>query len=164
MANPNRREYTEEERWEALELYRKEGPSVAAKQLGIPKSTLSGWARSRGVRTISTHRMAESLQKHKLSAAEKRARIAQRFLDNADSILDMIENPTETVSGGKIITTNQPTPSQLKDLMVSTSISVEKHLELETFTGPEQEHYQNSVLDQLASKLGVNELDEEFPN
>ena len=108
--------------------------------------------------------MAEAIATRQISNAEKRTQISRRFLDKADDILNMIEHPIETVSRGEIVTTDQPSPSQLRDLMVSTSIAVEKHLALDTYTGVEEQNLQSSLLDRLASELGVNERDEEFPN
>lgn len=160
----SRQKYTEDERLEVLEIYRKYGPGEASTRTGVPKSTISGWARTRGVRTISNHRMAEAIATRQISNAEKRTQISRRFLDKADDILNMIEHPIETVSRGEIVTTDQPSPSQLRDLMVSTSIAVEKHLALDTYTGVEEQNLQSSLLDRLASELGVNERDEEFPN
>lgn len=159
-----RRKYTDDQKKQAIELYRLEGPTAVERKLGVPKNTVSGWARTAGVRTVSALNQAASLHSLRITNAEKRSRLSRRFLDNADKILDMIEKPTETVSGGQIITTQSPTPSQLKDLMVSTSLSVEKHIYLEEFTGPEEQHVTTSMLDRLASQLGVNELDEEYPN
>lgn len=54
--------YTPEQRAEAIELYRTEGPTAVEKKLAIPKNTVVRWAVKAGVRTVRNERTREATE------------------------------------------------------------------------------------------------------
>jgi transposase-like protein len=61
--------YTPEQRAEALALYETHGPSAVTEQLGIPKGTVTGWAKEAGVRTVRTSRTREATEARAVDVA-----------------------------------------------------------------------------------------------
>lgn len=79
-----RRQYTEEQKAEALRIYQAEGTTAAAKQTGIPKPTISSWARRDGVRTVRNQRTADAVEAATLDAAAVRATVSGNTIRAAD--------------------------------------------------------------------------------
>src|SRR5262249_6657783 len=76
MANQHTRQYTDEDRAKALELYLQHGAATAAEQTGIPVGTITSWATRQGLselRTIEAKRAAEGAR---LTWAQRRAQVA----------------------------------------------------------------------------------------
>jgi hypothetical protein len=86
--------YTEAQRAEALTLYENEGPSAVEKQLGIPKGTVTGWAKANGVQTVRNERTHEAT----VAAAEdnklRRQRLIAKLYDRAEAVVDRLNAPT----------------------------------------------------------------------
>jgi transposase-like protein len=107
-----RRAYSDQERADALELYVEHGLAEAARLSGVPRGTLSSWARRAGVHTdaagasrararteAARARWAEVTQEH-------REELAGRLLAEVHTLLDQVQEPTTyhhvvTLSGGR---------------------------------------------------------------
>lgn len=79
-----KRTYTEAEKDQAVALYATDGPTAVQHELGVPKGTVTKWAKARGVATVRTERMREAHEAVMADAAERRARLATRLLTLAE--------------------------------------------------------------------------------
>jgi hypothetical protein len=87
------RRYTDDERQHALELCAVVPLGQAARETGIPKSTLGTWCRRAGVRTFATEQTREANQAREVDLEARRQGIALRLYDEADAALDAITKP-----------------------------------------------------------------------
>lgn len=71
----DRRQYTPNEKADALKLYETDGPTAVQKQLGIPKGTIAYWAQQAGVRTVRNERTREAVEAASLDARARRQKI-----------------------------------------------------------------------------------------
>lgn len=85
--------YTQQQRTEALRIYETEGPTAVTKQLGIPKGTVTGWAKANGTRTVRNERTRDAVEAKVVDAKLRRATIADRLYGQAEKILDDLESP-----------------------------------------------------------------------
>lgn len=83
-----KRSYTPDQRATALELYAEAGPSAVEATLGIPKGTVTGWAKAAGIRTFRNERTAAAVEALTTDAAARRARLAERLLTVAERAVD----------------------------------------------------------------------------
>ena len=162
---------TAEERAHALNLLTN-GTTLADthRQTGIPKSTLSGWARDAGLDLARS--TEKTVQATKASLEVRRARLASSLMDDADRLrrqlfAPCVEKRAMTVSDGQLrgshvevveIERDQPTFAEQAKIMVSLGIAVDK---LQLLTGqatervehvapertPDQEHELAQVLE-----------------
>ncbi len=79
-----RRSYTPDEKADALAAYVEHGPREAAAITGIPSSTIQSWAKAAGLRTKRNERTAAAVDAIKLSAEERKARLADDLLRIAE--------------------------------------------------------------------------------
>jgi transposase-like protein len=71
-----KRSYTPEQRTQALELYRTDGPRAAAATTGIPPGTISAWATRAGLQTDCVENAAVRVQAAQLKWEERRLDLA----------------------------------------------------------------------------------------
>jgi acetylornithine deacetylase/succinyl-diaminopimelate desuccinylase-like protein len=90
-----KRSYTPEQRTQALELYRTDGPTAVQAQLGIPKATVTDWAQSSGVRTVRNEKTAAAVEAKRINWEDRRldlahemGRLAAKALAAAERELD----------------------------------------------------------------------------
>lgn len=83
--------YTPEQRAEAIELYRTDGPTAVADKLGIPKQTVQEWAAKAGVRTVRTSATRKAVEAKVADAKLRRQGIVHRLYGQAEKILDDLE-------------------------------------------------------------------------
>lgn len=84
-----KRRYTPDERTAALALYAEHGPTAVQDTLGIPKGTVTGWAKAAGIGTVRNERTAAATEAMALDAAARRARLAERLLTVAERAVDI---------------------------------------------------------------------------
>lgn len=70
--------YTPEQRAAALKLYETHGPTEVQKQFGIPKGTVTRWAKETGTETVSVERTRAAVESKQATAKD---RIASLRLD-----------------------------------------------------------------------------------
>lgn len=85
--------YTPEQRTEALKLYEAEGPSAVEKKLGIPKGTVTGWAKAQGVGTVRNERTREATEAAQEDNKLRRQRIIRKMYDRAEFVADRLSAP-----------------------------------------------------------------------
>jgi transposase-like protein len=107
-----RREYTAEEKAEALRLYVEVGLCQSAKLTGIPKSTIRDWAKAAGVQTDGDTKTAAAIEAAKARAERARAERNALFPEVA---LELLKRIRETDS-----------PSGCKDLATAAAILTDK--------------------------------------
>lgn len=110
-----RRSYTADEKAAALDLYATEGPSAVQTKLGIPKATVSDWARANNVRTFGTERTQAATAAHEARWAERRALMVDEIGHVAHLALGKAES---SVRAGK--------PRDAKDYATTLAILVDK--------------------------------------
>jgi hypothetical protein len=64
--------YSEEQRLEALELYKQHGPSEASRRTGAPVKTIASWAARAGVQTSAPQKAADAIERQRLNWASQR--------------------------------------------------------------------------------------------
>ncbi|HCB56840.1 MAG TPA: hypothetical protein DEP82_02605 [Arthrobacter bacterium] len=72
--------YTKAQRDEALALYETSGPTAVADKLGIPKGTVTGWAKESGVRTVRNSRTREATEAASVDAQAAMAELRLQVL------------------------------------------------------------------------------------
>lgn len=86
--------YSPEQRTEALKLYEAEGPSAVEKTLGIPKGTVTGWAKANGTRTVRNERTRHAVEAVQVDNKLRRQNIIRRLFGQAEKMLDDLEAET----------------------------------------------------------------------
>lgn len=109
--------YTEEQKAEALQLYKTEGTRAAAKATGIPRGTIQWWAKTAGVRTERTSKTAAATEAASSEAARTRAEAALKAIVLADKLLDIL---SERVA-------DESDDIPVKDLAIMFGIMADKH-------------------------------------
>lgn len=88
-----RREYTAEEKAEALRLYVEVGPCEAARRLGMDKRLVSKWAKKTGVATVATQKNLEGVEAAEAKAAHLRGKLKGLLLEKAVDLLGRMDEP-----------------------------------------------------------------------
>lgn len=109
--------YTDEQKTEALKLYKTEGTRAASKATGIPRSTIQGWAKTAGLRTERTSKTAAATEAAASEAARTRAEAALKAIVLADKLLGILSE--------RIADESDDIPA--KDLAVMFGIMADKH-------------------------------------
>lgn len=144
------RTYTEEQKHEALELYKTDGPTVVYQQLGIPKSTINSWARAAGARTVRNKKTEEATRAREVDSAKLRAEASSFAIEGARAAFQKLHERI----------TNDEGDISFKDLGIIGGILADKHL---AFNGVDDDGGTSdtvSLLDQLAEQIG-GDLDAE---
>lgn len=129
-----RRVYTDEEKAEALRIYESDGPSAVLRDLGIPKGTVSRWAKAAGIGTVRNEKMAEAREAADNDSATLRAIAANQSIRVTNTIAEAIERrlaiEAETVD--------------LKELATVYGIFADKH---KLFVGMDQGNEEHTAVD-----------------
>lgn len=83
--------YTQEQKDAALTLYETHGPTAVQEQLGIPKGTVTGWAKAIGTRTVRTERTRDAVEAVKVDNKLRRQNIINRLFGQAEKMLTDLE-------------------------------------------------------------------------
>lgn len=145
-----RREYSDDQKQQALELYENEGPTAVYQQLNIPKSTVRSWARAAGVRTVRNKKTEDATRAREVDAARLRAEASSFAIEGARAAFQKLYERI----------TNDDSDISFKDLGIIGGILADKHL---AFNGVDDDGGTTdtvSLLDKLAEQIG-GELDAE---
>lgn len=130
----SRRVYSDEEKAEALRIYEDHGPSAVLRDLGIPKGTVSRWAKAAGIGTVRNEKMAEAREAADNDSATLRAIAANQSIRVTNTIAEAIERrlaiEAETVD--------------LKELATVYGIFADKH---KLFVGMDQGNEEHTAVD-----------------
>lgn len=155
--------YTPEQRAEALTLYEAEGPSAVQEQLGIPKGTVTGWAKANGVRTVRTERTRHAVEAVKVDNKLRRQNIINRLFGQAEKMLDDLEGETfktilrgEGGSEGEDVLDFVPTADR-RALIQSINTATNNAVNLEKVDSDGGAEAGVNMLTALAEALGVRD-------
>lgn len=134
----SRRTYTDDERVHALELYATDGPTAVERQLGIPKTTVAGWAAAAGVGTVRNERIAAAVDAARLDRELVREHLRDEMLRRAVDLLDRMDEPHVDFKGKDAakVTYPKPSPSGCQAYATAAAILLDKfRLEVGEVTG-----------------------------
>jgi transposase-like protein len=149
------RRYTPEQKAEALALYATDGPTAVADQLGIPKATVVGWARSNGVRTVRNERTAEAVEAARVDRELTRERLRDAMLAKALDLIGRMDEKHIDFRGKDCTEVEfpKPSPSGCQAYATAAAILLDKvRLELGEVTG-RTEHRTTDHLDREIENL-----------
>lgn len=131
--------WTDEQKQHALDLYREHGVQHAAAETGIPRGTISSWAKRAGVQTVAPENLAAAVEARSLRLELRRGELAERLYAETGKLLDQLWQPTTYV---KIVTVGtgegtsmvavgeaevpQPTFRDQQAIMTSVGIALDK--------------------------------------
>src|SRR4051794_35985930 len=95
--------FTDEQKAQALELYRTEGPTAAAATLGCSKSTVTTWAKKAGIACEATSRTTAATKALEQRWAQRRAEVVHELGAAAEEAL---------AKARKALADNQARPAQ----------------------------------------------------
>jgi len=135
-----RRTYTDEEKAEALAIYQEHGPTAAQDALGIPKGTVTKWAKQAGVKTRVLENLQAGLKASHLAFEQRRINLAHGLLDDIARLRSQLFAPCKkveitTVSDGQqqgshveVVEAllDEPTFADKKAILTSIGIAVDK--------------------------------------
>lgn len=131
-----RRNYTDADKAQALELYRVDGPKAAAATLGIAASTITGWAKAAGVRTERLENAQARVEARRTDLAARRLALAADLLDDiarfrSQLFAPCVERKALVVSDGAaygshvtIVDIDRPKPTFAEQTKIMTSIGI----------------------------------------
>lgn len=132
--------WTDEQRDEALRLFRSHGPAEASRLTGIPKATVASWARRHQVQTNVVVEREEAVEASALQAEQRRLDLAASLLGDVQGLRARLFAPLDyahvkTVSGGKDspgevetvwVSCDQPVPADQLRLAQAMGVLIDK--------------------------------------
>ena len=167
---------TLEERTKALELYVEHGANEASRLTGIPRVTISQWARRAGVTVTRTEQTRASIEAATLSREAKRVQMADALLVDAERLRQQLWSPakvhhwgttSERQERGVVITStefmeheiDQPQFADQRQIMTAMAIAVDKSFVLAGDSVERQEitlrNGDRSLDDEVERRLGM---------
>lgn len=157
--NVAKRSYTEDQKQEALHLYELEGPTAVQKKLGIPKSTVTKWAKANSVPTVHTSRTREATEARSVGLKARRQELTALLLEDAHKLRKQLWEPTVVFNfGGKDNDYNEhhvdePSFADKRSILGSVGIAVDRVIKLEAVDQDGGQTTAVSMLDKLAKQL-----------
>ena len=157
--------YTEAQRAEALALYRTDGPTAVEKKLGIPKGTVTRWAKETGVETVSVSTTRAGTEAASVYAKARRTELAALLLEDAHKLRRQLWEPARLVNfGGKDNTLaetmlDEPLFVDKKNILGAVGIAVDRVMKIEAAdkTGEESGAAVDKWLDYMMGGTGGGE-------
>lgn len=150
-----RKVYTDQQKADALKLYETDGPSAVEKQLGIPKGTVTGWAKEADIRTVRNEKTRDATAASQIDAKALRAQLEVLYAQDALKLRAMLWRPSTIVSAGQVITTDLPTPENMRNLITASGIAIDKSLVARDADSDNGVRAAVSLLDSLREGLGM---------
>jgi len=126
------RAYSQQEREDALALCADMPLGQAARQTGIPKSTLGTWCRRAGVRTFAVQQTREANEAREVGLEERRQNIAETLYAEVERSLAGLDGPVPvyafTRDGLGTGTAPQPNPKDRQARVVAVAVLLDKAL------------------------------------
>lgn len=148
-------DYTPDDRARAISVYREHGPSEAARRFGMSKSTVTRWAKAEGVSSAEpAERTRAATQAAQMTAKQRRAKLKDATLEDADTIRRMILAPQTTIVDGQVVELH-PNPRDMRDLGVTFGILVDKYAVLDAHDDDGGLEKAKGLLGRWADAIGV---------
>lgn len=167
MAAPQK--YSPSQQAEALRLYETHGPTAVQKKLGIPKGTVTRWAKRDGLETVSVERTRAATQAAAVYSKARRDELKALLLDDAHRLREQLWKPTKVINfGGKDNTLastilDEPLFADKKNIMSSVSIAVGSAMKIDQADNDNGSDTARSMLERLAEQLeGATLADDGF--
>jgi hypothetical protein len=147
--------YTQAQKDEALALYETHGPTAVEKQLGIPKGTVTRWAKETGVETVSVSTTRAGTEAASVYAKARRVELSKLLLEDAHRLREQLWQPARLVSfGGKDNTLNETTLDEplfvdKKNILGAVGIAVDRVVKLDALDSSDDTSMTDSVVDRL---------------
>lgn len=127
MARPPR--WTDEQRAEALALYREHGPAEASRRTGIPRGTISRWAANSGYERVRNEKVEAQTEQLRIAQEMLRQRIRTKLLAKADDLLDRMDAPHKDFRGKDVVevTWDKATSGDVKNYATAAAILLDKY-------------------------------------
>lgn len=77
--------YTDAEKAEALALYATDGPTAVQREFGIPKGTVTKWAKGNGIETVAVQNTQAATIAIQVDHEARRAALAEKLLQIAEA-------------------------------------------------------------------------------
>lgn len=151
--------YTESQKAEALDLYRDEGPTAVQKTLGIPKGTVTRWAKEQGIETVSVERTRAGTEAAAVYSKARRQELTALLLEDAHKLRTQLWLPAKVINfGGKDntlaeTTLDEPLFVDKKNIMAAVGIAVDRVVKLEAVDSDNGTAGAKSMLERLAEQL-----------
>lgn len=141
-----KRQYTDAQRQEALDLYETDGPTAVLRQLGIPKETVTTWAKRAGIRTVRNEKTAAATEARITDLKAVRALAASEALDVFQQATSIVRERL----------TSAPDEINARDIGTLAGIFADKHLALTKYddTGHEAASAVDKWLDHMMGDQG----------
>lgn len=131
-----------------------------AKRHGIPESTVRSIAKRHGITNAWSREHTEAATKARVAdMAERRSRLAEQFLEEAERALNLLHVPHLVYSfGGKDNDyaehlLDRPAAAEMQRLMTTAAVATDKHLKLVAADGENRSGEAVSMLDKLGQAL-----------
>lgn len=164
-----RRMFTPEQKAEAIELYRTDGPTAVQERLGILKGTVTRWAQDAGVLTVSGAKNEAAIEAARQRADERKILLADGLLDDALRLREQlwapcVERVVKTIGTGRgesvaeivDVDLDQPSFGDKRQIMTTIAIAVDK---VQLLTGAATERVETigrdevlGIIDELAAR------------
>lgn len=150
-----RKTYTDQEKAEALRMYEEEGPSAVQKNLGIPKGTVTGWAKEADIRTVRNEKTRDATEAAQTDARAVRAQLEVDYALDAAKLRARLWEPSINIAAGKVVVTEEPTPEGWRNIMTASGIAFDKSVAARDADSDNGVRAAVSLLDSLREGLGM---------
>lgn len=155
--------YSEQDRQQALNIYRTQGATVAAQTIGCNKSTVTRWAQQAGVETEVISRTTKATETIQAEYETRRAALRVKMLEVAETLLNRINQEHYDYRGkdaNKVFFDVAPSGAT-KDYVTAAAILVDKMRLEEGKATDRQERVSLGAIEQSlqwwADQLDVND-------
>lgn len=154
-----RRTYTADQKTAALNMYREQGPTAVQKNLGIPKATVTKWAKAGGIPTVHTARTREATEARSVDLKARRQELTSLLLEDAHKLRTQLWSPAKVINfGGKDntlaeTTLDEPLFVDKKNIMAAVGIAIDRVVKLEAVDSDNGTAGAKSMLERLAEQL-----------
>lgn len=90
-----RRSYTDEDKAAALALYAEAGPTAVQDTLGVPKATVTAWAKAAGIGTVRNEQTAAATEAARLDWEKRRLEMTHEIGEVAELALSRVRHIIE---------------------------------------------------------------------
>lgn len=162
--------YTAKQKSEALKLYEEHGPAEASRHTGVPRGTISQWARRDGLVTARSANARAGARASAASLVQRKHRLAEKLMGDVERLREQLWAPAlvhDFTKDGAFVTghLDEPTFGDKRQIMTSLAIGVDKIQLLTGAPTSRAEIVEASKLDvEIERMLGeMSELDGEEP-
>lgn len=151
------RTYTDEQKAEALDLWRQHGAAEASRRCGVPSGTITSWANRAGLASVRSEQTRAATEAKRIDAEARRARIRETILERIDQVLDRMHASYQFVAGkdGDRVSLDLPPADAVRNFAVALGVLIDKYrLEMGEATG-RTENTERVEVDEAVSRVAA---------